>query len=145
MNDQELYRLLQTVTTTLQNHPCLWRLGGSANLHVQEVDILPKDLDLTTNAEGLETFRTLFRDQLVKDYYKDSLPAHVLEFKIQSNEVEVIYHNDPLLDLLDSVQFIDWKGLHLPVLPLNQALLFYERTGRDERAELIRKHFKSSS
>ena len=54
MNEQNIKEILKIVLDSLQGKEFIWRLEGSANLKIQSIDVSVRDLDITTNEEGIE-------------------------------------------------------------------------------------------
>jgi hypothetical protein len=127
-----------------------WALTGSAGLRLQGVDLPVHDLDLQTDAKTI----TLLADKLVEFI---TTPVHVWESEhtlshhaqaeIDGLQVEFLgdmRHRSadgtwqPPLDIASMREWIEWRGLSIPVLSLVHEARAYETMGRVQKAEWIR-------
>ena len=56
INEKKLYDTLKVILEKIGDDNILWRLEGSANLFLQNVEVNVNDLDITTNKEGYSKF-----------------------------------------------------------------------------------------
>ena len=142
MKTEEIQKVLKKIITLLGSESFRWSLGGSANLIVQGVKADAKDLDITTDEEGLERFRKLLEEYIIQDFYNNEIEANSLECEIGGIEVEINFYDNDALGMLDTVMMIKWEGIEVPVLPLPDAKKFYEKINRPEKVKLIEKFMK---
>ena len=136
--EPQLYKEVMEVLAP--HHYEVWCLGGSSNLLPQGVDVDPNDIDLVTDAKGIQHYREALREYLVRDYYNDRTCAYTLEFKIKGVEVEILHYDDPSKAMLEKVKHMTWQGLELNILPLPDARKFYAGIGKKEKVKLIEKY-----
>ncbi|MFH1316679.1 MAG: hypothetical protein ABII01_04120 [Candidatus Woesearchaeota archaeon] len=55
---------------------------------------------------------------------------------------QITPEEDRRLDMFDKTEKIEWKRLHIPILPLNYTRKFYEMINK-KKVELISKYLKS--
>lgn len=145
MNEQELYLALKTLFRKVKGEKIIWYLEGSVNLFVQGAPVIPKDIDITTTPEGLEKFRALLNKEIVKDFYIEENKAHVLKCVIEKQEVEIAVYKEEDKNSFDTIQIMKWKNLNLPIEPLQQALKFYKKIGREDKVRLLKIFIASNS
>lgn len=143
LDDETLARLLASITARLKGRTLRWRLDGSCNLRVQGLDVAPRDLDLMADGTALEAFRNAFAGNILKDAPKGDGRTHILTLALEGIPVEIL--GDPVLGMLDAVRRIHWRGLTLPILPLPQAMKYYEALGRTDKVTLIESHLRGRS
>ncbi len=141
MDKENIKDILQTILKKIQDKELIWRLEGSVNLKVQGVEILAKDLDITTNDEGIEIFRNALNKYVVKDFFSQKINGRSIVCNINDFEVEVNSYGDRELDMFDKTKRISWNGLEIPILPLEYAKKFYELIDRKEKVDLISNYF----
>ncbi len=139
MNADEIYHMLKIVLEKVKKEKVQWYLEGSVNLFLQGIPVQPKDIDITTDPEGLNIFRKVFQKEIVKDFYIADKKAHVLKYAINNFEIEIAVYEEEEKNSFSTIQKISWKTLLLPVQPLPQALKFYKKIGRKDKVELIEK------
>ncbi len=140
MNEQNIKKVLQTILDNLQGKEFVWRLEGSANLKIQDINISVGDLDITTNEDGITIFRNALKEFIVKDFFSQKINCHSLVYDINSFEVEINSYGDSKLDMFDKTKEISWNDLQIPILPLKYAKKFYELINRKEKVDLITKY-----
>ena len=140
MNEQDIKEILQIILDSLQGKEAVWHLAGSANLKVQNVDISVRDLDITTNDNGIFIFRNALKEFIVKDFFNQKINSNSLICDINDFEVEInSYQNEELL-MLDKTKKILWNDLQIPITPLEDSKKFYGLINRKEKVNLISKY-----
>jgi|SRR3989344_2360674 len=140
MNEQDIKEILQIILDSLQGKEAIWHLAGSANLKVQNVDISVRDLDITTNDNGIFIFRNALKEFIVKDFFNQKINSNSLICDINDFEVEInSYQNEELL-MLDKTKKILWNDLQIPITPLEDSKKFYGLINRKEKVNLISKY-----
>ncbi|RMF54414.1 hypothetical protein D6745_05340, partial [Candidatus Woesearchaeota archaeon] len=137
MDEKDIKEILQIILNSLQSKKCVWRLEGSANLRIQGVGVSVRDLDITTDDEGINVFRNALKKFIVKDFFSKKINGFSLVCKINGFEVEINSYGDRKLNMFDKTEEILWEGLRIPILPLYYAKKFYELINRREKADLI--------
>jgi hypothetical protein len=145
MEREDVSGILKIIIASFGDKKLIWRLDGSANLLVQGVEVSVRDLDITTNGEGINVFRESLKEFIVKDVYSEKIKGLSLVCDISGFEVEINSYGDRELDLFGEIKEVSWEGLRVKILPLKYAKLFYEKIGRLEKVKLIETHFKSKS
>ncbi len=140
MEENDIKEILQTILDSLQGKEFIWRLEGSANLKIQGVDVSVRDLDITTNNDGIEIFRDALKKFIVKDFFSQKIKGLSLVCDINGFEVEINSYGDRKLDMFDKTKKILWQKLQIPILPLEYAKKFYELINRKEKVDLISKY-----
>jgi hypothetical protein len=140
MEEENIRDILKLILESIQGKEFIWRLEGSANLKIQGVDVSVADLDITTNNEGIEIFRSALKEFIVKYFFSRKIKGYSLVCDINSFEVEINSYGDRELDMFDKTKNMVWKGLQIPILPLNSAKKFYELINRKEKVDLISKY-----
>ena len=142
MEKSDIYSVLRIINDLISNKKILWRLEGSANLFLQGVDVSVRDIDITTNENGIKIFKEALKEFVEKDYYDADKKMKTLLSNINGFEVEINCYNRKELEMLDKFTEINWNGLTLPVLPLENALKFYKIIKRDEKVKLIEEYLR---
>jgi len=140
MEDDNLYQILEKVTSGIKEKTMLWRLDGSANLRVQGLEVVVNDLNITTDRDGIRNLKQLFNQDIASYYYDEYMNAHVLKFRMYDFEIEVMHNENKKFEMFDQIKTIEWRGLHLPVLPPEHAKKYYEMVGRQNKVELIERY-----
>lgn len=144
LSDSEIFEVLKIILDKIIGKSVTWRLEGSANLRIQGVDVSVRDIDITTNADGISIYRKALKDYLKKNFYNKKIRAHSLLFLIRNIEVEINAYDDEKLNFFDEIKRILWRELELPALPLEQAKEFYKLINREEKVALIENYLKNS-
>ncbi len=142
MNQEDIKSILEIILNKLPRINFNWRLEGSANLLIQGIDVSVKDLDLTTDDEGINIFRSSLKNFQITDVYSEKIKGPSIIYNINGFEVEVNSYGDRKWDLFDKTKFIFWQGLEIPILPLEHAKKFYELIDRTDKVELISRYLK---
>jgi len=140
MNKQNIKEILRTILDNLKGKEFIWRLEGSANLKIQGVNVSVRDLDITTNDEGIEIFRNTLKKFIIKDFFSQKINGQSLVCNINGFEVEINSYGDRRLSMFDKIKKIWWNDLQIPILPLEYAKKFYELINRKEKVDLISKY-----
>ncbi len=153
MIPEKLAKVLNIVYEKL-NNKVYWVLLGSTSLAIQGVTLEPHDIDISTDKEGiakidklLSKFRTQKPEYSSTDKFKSSRGL----YNIEGIQVDVMYdfyyknkngkwskprQRNPTL--------IEYKGMNLPVLTLQQEFVNYKNMGRLEKAKKIKEAMTKS-
>ena len=143
--ESKIYEILEIVLKKIKGKSFIWRLEGSFNLLVQGLKVSVRDIDITTNLEGISIFREALKDYLKKDFYNEKTQAKSLVCDINKAELEINSYNDKKLNFFDKIINISWKDLNLPILPLEEAKIFYSLINKKEKVEIIDKYLRNHS
>lgn len=143
MDEQDIKKILQIIFNNLQDKEFIWRLEGSANLKIQGVDVSVRDLDITTNEDGIKIFRNALEKFIVKDFFNEKINGWSIVCNINDFEVEINSFCNEELNMFDKTEIILWNGMQIPILPLKNAKKFYEIIKRKEKVELIEKYLSN--
>jgi hypothetical protein len=142
--------VLALLLTRIEPVRYLWALTGSAGLRLQGIDLPVHDLDLQTDGKTIYLL-----EKELAEFMK--VPVHIWESEhtlsyhgqaeIYGLQVELlgdIRHPgvdgtwQAPLDIRSVLLWVEWRGLQIPVLSLENEALAYEKMGRRQKAELIR-------
>lgn len=140
MDDKTLKKILELILNRIERKKIIWRLDGSSNLKVQGIDVTINDLDITTNEEGQKIFKEKLQEYVQEHHYSKKINGKTLICKINNVEVEINVYGDREKEHFNKIKKTIWQELTLPTMPLAQAKEFYEKIGRAEKVELIKKH-----
>ena len=140
MDERNIKEILQITLKNLSNKKFVWRLEGSANLKIQGIDVSVKDLDITTNNEGIEIFRNALKKFIIKDFFSSKINGHSLICNINDFEIEINSYRDRKLNMFDKAKNILWNDLQISILQLEYVKVFYKSINRKEKIDLITKH-----
>ena len=143
MNENDIQIVLKIILDSLKEKKFIWRLEGSSNLVVQGIDVSVRDIDITTNDDGIKIFRTSLKKYIVKDYYSKKIKGPSIICDINGFEIEINYYGDRRTDMFDKTKILSWHNLQVPILPLEDAKKCYEILNRKEKVELISKYLES--
>ncbi|MBT3297779.1 hypothetical protein HN385_02550 [archaeon] len=140
MQTKDIKKTIKIILSNLKGKTFIWRLEGSANLVIQGVDTTVRDLDITTNYEGIKIFREALKKFIVKDFISEKINGRSIVCDILGFEVEINYYGDRTLNMFDKSKKIIWQNLEIPILPLKYAKQFYETIKRTKKVELISRY-----
>ncbi len=124
----------------MPNKNVIWRLDGSANLRIQGVEVPVRDIDITTNYEGIKIFNNVLKKYIDKFFFNQKINANSLICYINGFKIEINSYENKKLDMFDKTEEIVWHGLTIPILPLKYARKFYESINRKKKVALISKY-----
>ncbi len=141
-------KALKVIVERLEKHNIEWVLAGTLSLALQGVNIEPKDVDILTNAEDALKTNLVFKDFLVREVSfsrYDLFESYFGEFNIFGVKVEVMGDLREkiggewlvLNDRLGNVEFVKVDSFFVPVPPLQDQLVAYEKLGREKDVEKI--------
>lgn len=145
LSDKKISEVLSFILKKIKSKNFIWRLEGSLNLRVQSLKVSVRDIDITTSQEGILIFREALKDYIKKDFFNEKIKAHSLLCDMSGAELEINAYQDVKLNFFDEIKIKRWKGLKLPILPLESAKKFYEMISRNEKATLIENFLKTKN
>jgi hypothetical protein len=133
-----------------------WWLAGSAALAARGLEVMPRDLDIITDADGARRLGTILEDELVQPVEASSgWIADWFGRAFLHARIEWVGDVDAAVDAPDPSDFgplaasrletIVWRGHPLRVPPLDLQLAVSERRGLTARAEQIRRWVRQDS
>ena len=146
MEENDVYEILNIILRKIKGKRILWRLEGSVNLKLQGVSVSVHDLDIATDTEGIAVFRKVLKEYIMKDSYRQDILSEALLLNIRDFEVEILNRKPDQkgLNMFDKIEKITWKELTLPILPLKDALDFYQKIQRTEKVKIIEDFLRKS-
>lgn len=144
MTINDIYDVLKIISDTIGWEKIIRRIDWSTNLILQWIDTNVRDLDISTNDEGIEIFRKCLSKYIVKDNFIKKISKKSLICDINWFEVEINYYWDRR-DMFDKIEKYKFKNIVVPTLPLKYAKIFYENIWRKEKVDLINKYLLSNS
>lgn len=151
MISQNILQALKIITEKLSDQKINWVLIASANLALQGVDVEPKDIDILTDKEGAILIGQVLREYAIEPVrYMETkrFNGYRGKFEINGAEVEVIgelKNKIPQGDLWTETKsflekkWIKYEGLKIPVINLEQEYHAYQKMGKLDKAEKIKK------
>lgn len=136
MSIEDISRLLEIILNSLSNADFAWRVDGSANLAIQGIELPVNDLDITTDEEGIMLFKEALGKYIVDDFFNKQKNCKSLVCDINGFRVEINSFNDQR-SMTDKNKTVLWKGLFVPILPLEYARIFYQQINRPEKVKII--------
>jgi hypothetical protein len=142
-------RVLRIVYDTLEPTGVNWVVTGSLGLALQDVPLVPNDIDIESDTEGAYEIERLLADNVSKPIAfstGNQIRSHFGALQIDGLKVEVmggIEHQredgtwEPPADLNAHKRTVDVAGMRVPVLALEHEREAYAKMGRMERAEEI--------
>ncbi len=145
--DNKIKEILQFISEKFQS--VNWALIGSANLAFQGINIDVHDIDILTDEKSFEKIKEIF-----KDFKKPAEKAANSRFK---SNYEVFLINNIKVEVMEGLMFKDDKNrwiklfdlsdrifkqadnLKVPVMPLKKSYEAYIKSGKAEKANLIKK------
>ncbi|MFT4326910.1 MAG: hypothetical protein ACMXYK_05395 [Candidatus Woesearchaeota archaeon] len=103
MQEQQIQEALEVILENIAGKQISWRLEGSTNLKVQGVNVNVRDLDITTNIEGINSFRTALETYKIQDFFNEKVQGHTLVYDIKGVEVEITAYKDTYLEMLNKI------------------------------------------
>ena len=135
-----------------------WFLVGSAALAVRELDAGPGDLDIATDAMGIERLREILSDHVLSPVH-DTRGWLICEYMLRAfmhARIEIVGNVRPGVDdpqprpfgpeAASRIEHVAWEGLEVPVAPLDLQLVDELSRGRRHHpAQILRAMEKVSS
>ncbi|HZY70409.1 MAG TPA: hypothetical protein VFF67_05465 [Thermoplasmata archaeon] len=123
----------------------IWCIGGSAALRLRGFDVVPADIDLATDARGVERIATRLEEYLIEPAASTTWPeerallaarAFVGSFRAGARTEWAAAEPPSPIDLslaaLARREIVEWKGTQIPVAPLDMlASRVWNRLGGD--------------
>lgn len=128
-----------------------WALTGSTSFVLQGVPLEPNDVDVQTTETGAYAIEDRFSEATVDPVSfaeSSSIRSHFGAFEVNGVRMEVMGDLqkrvdgdwESSVDVAEHRKFVSLGGTEIPVLSLEYEARAYERLGRSDRAELLRKY-----
>lgn len=140
MKHENLFEALGIIYDSVKDEKIIWRVNGSFNLLLHEIDIDVHDLDIETDEKGIGIFREKLKEFILDDRYKKDIKSHSLMLNIEGVEVEILAHDNHLLAMFDKIIYIKNDQMEIPAISLEDLKTFYKMTGNEEKVALISNH-----
>lgn len=124
-------------------------LIGAANLFVQGVKVVPRDIDILTDEKTIYEIAERLKQFQIKPIYFDETEgrnSYQTFFKIDGFEIEVLGNVNNAcrpLDSLDKKVKIKFADFEINCMPLEEELKAYGKMERKDKVELIKKYLKN--
>ena len=149
MEQQHLDVLLK-VCSRLRDTPVEWALTGSLGMALQGVELPVHDIDLQTDEQGAYAIERCFSEYVVKPVTcveSERIRSHLGALEMDGIKVEIMGAVAKRLDhgsweapvqVTRHRQWIEVRGVRVPVLSLEYEVEAYRKMGRIEKAEMLR-------
>jgi len=153
----QMEEVLKIISKRLTDKNINWVLGGSLNLAIQGVNVIPHDIDILTNQKGalaIQKELDEFTQESVVYKESDLFKSWLGVFEINGVKVEImgdlssrasIHDNWRPPTKLKNPVYITYQDLTIPVKSLKEEYGAYTRMGRTEKAEKIKSCLKGLS
>jgi len=155
MIDISYSKAMRITYKSLQDRSVNWVVTGSFSFALQGVPVTPRDIDLQTDLVGamaIEQLLSKYVVQKVKFSTGEKIRSHFGELSINGVKVEIMgdvqKRNEDgswekPLDLDEHKQFVEFRGMTIPVLALEYEYEAYMKLGRFERAEILKETLRA--
>ena len=147
---------LRKIYTRLKASDVNWVVTGSLGFALQKVPVTPHDIDLQTDEAGAYEIERLFSEHVIRKVAfscVENIRSHFGALVIDGITVEIMGDISKRLedgtweepvDLERYKQFVEIKGMQVPVLSLEYESQAYLKLGRIEKAQMLRKVLQDS-
>ncbi len=149
MINQKYKETLKILESRLRNGGINWAVFGSTNLLLRGMKVEPNDIDILTDVDGAYKIENLFPEYIIKKVSFSSngkVESHWGGLGINGVKVDIVGDFRSSIDLqpiavLDSEE-IEFDGIKLPCLKLENELFEYQRLGRPEKIKVVKKYLE---
>ena len=150
MIPENIFQALKVISERLDGKGINWVLIGSTNQALQGVDVKPRDIDILTDKEGVYAIVDALKDFVVEEIHireTETMKSNYGKLNIEGVDVEIIgdlINIKPKGDLWSETKnfskkiIIEFKGVEVPGISLDQEYVAYKKLGNIERAEKIK-------
>ncbi len=150
-------KAIRTIYGTLKGLDITWTITGSLGFALHGMDVGINDIDLQTDKDGAYRIEDAFRSNVIKEVAfseGEGIRSHFGELSVQEVTVEIMGALQKKLpsgkwespvDVEKHREFVDFKGMRLPVLTLSYEEQAYRKLGRTEKADKIREWLTNHS
>ena len=152
MNIDPLYLdALRQIYARLKDSDINWVVTGSLGFALQNVPVIPHDIDLQADEAGAYKIERLFPEHVTRNVVfssAENIRSHFGALTIDGIKVEIMGDiakrledgtwEEPV-DLERYKQFVGVEGMQVPVLSLEYEYQAYLKLGRIEKAQMLQK------
>jgi hypothetical protein len=148
--DPTYLNILRQIYTRLKDSNINWVVTGSFGFALQNVPVTHQDIDLQTDEAGAYEIERLLSEHVTRNVAfssAENIRSHFGALTIDGIKVEIMGDiakrledgtwEEPV-DLERYKQFVEVKGMQVPVLPLEYEYQAYLKLGRLEKAQMLR-------
>jgi ADP-ribose pyrophosphatase YjhB (NUDIX family) len=158
LNNAEISRALETISTKLAHEQVRWALVGSTNLALHGINVIPGDIDIISDRESAYRIGSLLRHSEVTpvtNAQSEDMRSYLGKYLIEGVEVEVMGDVWRKVGqewtnisewVLSAPARVRVGEVDLPCCPLEKELIAYEisaREGDDDKVQRIRAALRS--
>ena len=152
MIESRFSKVLIQLHNTLGMAKIRWVVTGSVGLALQGVDVEVHDIDIRTDKAGAHDIEGNLSQYVIRKVEFSSterIRSHFGELSIDGVKVEIMGDTqqcladgtwEDVIDISSKMCFINYDGLSMPVFSLEYECEAYEKLGRMEKAEQIKKY-----
>jgi hypothetical protein len=154
--DENIEEVLIIISKKLESHKIKYVFVGSSSLALQNIPVVPHDIDIATTKKGLDLIQNEFKEfvkfpiekRLSKINLKFGIKsyANFLTLEIQGVKVEAIsglkIKNHKLSFLKKDIAYITKGGLKLPCLSVKKIYDAYVLAENNDKIKLIELYLK---
>jgi hypothetical protein len=157
MIEMSYAKALRRIRNELQDKPVSWVVTGNLSLALQGVPVTPHAIDLQTDLAGalaIEQHLSQYVVCKVKYSPTEKIRSHCGELRIHGVKVEIMGDvqkrqedgnwEEPV-DLERHKQFVEFRGMTIPVLALEYEYEAYMKLGKFEKAAMLKGALQSRS
>lgn len=149
--DPTYLNVLRQIYTRLKNSNINWVVTGSFGFALQNVPVIPHDIDLQTDEAGAYEIERLLSEHVTRNVAfssAENIRSHFGALTIDDIKVEIMGDISKRLedgtweepvDLERYKQFVEVEGMQIPVLSLEYEYQAYLKLGRIEKAQMLQK------
>lgn len=157
MIDMSYAKALRRIYTSLQDKPVSWVVAGSLSFALQGVPVTPDDIDLQTDLAGalaIEQYLSKHVVQKVKYSPTEKVRSHLGELSLNGVKVKIMGDVqkrqedgswEKPADLAQYKQYIEFRGMTIPVLALEYEYEAYLKLERFEKAAMLKEALQDRS
>jgi len=146
---------LKIIVNKIQDKNLRWVLGGSMALAIQGVDVKVNDINIFTDTDSADKISEILKEYAMEPMHFQSnsqFRAYYGLFEIKGVQVELIANLEYMYDNIwirkenqETLMFINFANMTLPLLDLKEEYEAYKRMGRTEKANKILEALKKKA
>jgi len=154
MINSRFTKVLRKLHNNLNTDEINWAVTGSLGFALQGMAVDAHDIDIQTDKSGAYEIERRFSPHMVRNVEfssSEKIRSYFGELSIDNIKVEIMGDIQKRLpdgtwehpiDICDNRCFIEYDGLSIPVISLEYECEAYDRLGRTEKAEQVRKYLR---
>lgn len=154
--DDNIIKIIKELHTKLEQTGVQWILTGSTALAMRGVDIQTNDIDILTNRKDVKSIDKILNNYRIqypdlsetnnyRSYYGiyeiDGIKIDLMgdfQYKLKNSKWSDTNQNN-------KIEFVDFHGMPLPMLTLQQELKEYENTDRQDTVLKIKEYLEKTT